>query len=312
MKQRKKIGLALGSGAARGMSHIGILKVLEEERIPVDYISGTSFGAIIGALYASGVSVSQLEEVAEGVNWSRLARLADPILPTSGLIDGRKLSVFIEDLLPRRNFEELDIPLALTATDVETGEAVTIRRGNLLEAIRAAVSFPGIFTPVDFAGRFLIDGGVTNPIPVDAVRELGAEVTIGVCTIPEVDKRSTETYLPRQKEDGEEEKKRRLREWLTPLGLEEKFRELWPLGEDDQEDERRPPNIFRIFAQSVVIMENQIADLRLEQNRIDVLIRPPLGGMTLLEFDKSKEAIESGERTARRHVKKLRSLAGLD
>ncbi|NIQ94747.1 MAG: hypothetical protein GWO11_03275 [Desulfuromonadales bacterium] len=186
---------------------------------------------------------------------------------------------------------------------------MTIRRGDLLEAIRAAVSFPGIFTPVDFAGRFLIDGGVTNPVPVDVVRDLGAEVTIGVCTIPKVDKRRAETFLPPQEEPP---KRTRFKEWLTPLGLEEKFRDLWPLGNGKEESERRPPNIFRIFAQSVVIMENQISDLRLQQNQIDVLLRPPLGNMTLLEFNKSKEAIRSGEQTARDHLKELRALAGLD
>jgi NTE family protein len=309
MKRRKKIGLALGSGAARGMAHIGVLKVFEEENIPVDFIAGTSFGAIIGALYASGVSVAQMEEVSEGVNWGRLARLVDPTLPTSGLIDGRKLSLFLEDLLPRKSFEELDIPLALTATDVESGEAVTIRRGDLLEALRAAISFPGIFTPVVFTNRFLIDGGVTNPIPVDLVRDLGAEVAVGVCTIPEVDKRSAETFLPKQKDKAE---KSRFKEWLTPLSLEEKFRELWPLGDRKDNNERRPPNIFRIFAQSVVIMENKIATLQLQQNHIDLLIRPPLGNITLLEFNKAREAIQAGERAARSRIRELRSLAGLD
>ncbi|MFO7984009.1 MAG: patatin-like phospholipase family protein [Desulfuromonadales bacterium] len=309
MKQRKKIGLALGSGAARGMAHIGVLKVFEEENIPIDYISGTSFGAIIGALYASGVSVAQLEEVGKGVNWARLARLVDPIFSTSGLIDGRKLSVFLEDLLPRKNFEDLDIPLALTATDVESGEAIVIRRGNLLEALRAAVSFPGVFTPVAFGDRFLIDGGITNPIPIDVVRELGAEFAIGVCTLQQVDKRSKETFLPVEKEKSE---KSHFKEWLTPLGLEEKFKKQWPFADRKEGDERRPPNIFRIFAQSVVIMENQIASLQLQQNHIDVLIRPPLGNMTLLEFNKSSDAIQSGENTARNHIEEVRSLAGLD
>ena len=306
---RKKIGLALGSGAARGMAQIGVLKVLEQESIPVACIAGTSFGAVIGALYASGVTVEQMEQVAEGVHWRRLAALIDPTLPTSGLIDGRKVSLFLEELLPKRTFEELDIPLAVVATDVETGESLTIRRGNLLEALRAAISFPGIFTPVPFGDRFLVDGGISNPIPVDVVRELGAEVTVGVCTIPEVDKRTGETFLPARptpsptKSEG----------WFTPKAFERRLRELWPRnGKANKEGERRPPSIFRVFAQSIVIMENEIADLRLRQNSIDLLIRPPLNGITLLEFNRAKEAIEAGEMETRRQVARLRTIAGGD
>lgn len=308
-KQKKKIGLALGSGAARGLAHIGVLKVLEREGLSVDCISGSSIGAVIGALYASGVPVTQMEEVACGVNWAQLARLIDPILPTSGLIDGRKVSAFFNELLPARTFEELSIPLAVTATDVESGEALTIRRGDLHEALRAAISFPGIFTPVAFDGRFLIDGGVSNPVPIDIVRELGAEVTVGVCTIPLVDKRSTETYFPRPKEDVPTGK---IKSWFTAHSLEEKLRELWPRGNNNGNAIRRPPNIFRIFAQSVVIMENEIATLRLGQNHIDLLIRPQLGDITLLEFNKAREAIKAGEQAALAQIEQLRTLSGCD
>jgi NTE family protein len=120
--KRKKIGLALGSGAARGLAHIGVLKVLEEEGIGIDVIAGTSIGAFIGALYAAGVSVAQMEEVALNVDWRRLARLIDPTFPSAGLIDGKKVSLFMSELLPVRTFEELQIPLAVIATDLETGE----------------------------------------------------------------------------------------------------------------------------------------------------------------------------------------------
>lgn len=303
----KKIGLALGSGAARGMAQIGVLKVLEQESIPVNCIAGTSFGAVIGALYASGVTVEQMEQVAEGVHWRRLAALIDPTLPTSGLIDGRKVSLFLEELLPKRTFEELDIPLAVIATDIETGESLTIRRGDLLEALRAAISFPGIFTPVPFGDRFLVDGGISNPIPVDVVRELGAEVTVGVCTIPEVDKRTGETFLPARSAQKSHPKSAG---WFTPRAFERRLKELWPRNSrTDKGGERRPPNIFRVFAQSIVIMENEIADLTLKQNHIDLLIRPRLNGITLLEFNRAKEAIEAGERATRRHLAHLRTIA---
>ena len=123
---RPKLGLALGSGAARGLAHIGVLKVLEEEKIPIDIIAGTSIGALIGAMYAAGVPVTQMEKVALEIDWRSMAKLLDPVIPFSGLTDGRKLISFIEVLLPVRSFSELRQPLAVTATDINTGEAVII------------------------------------------------------------------------------------------------------------------------------------------------------------------------------------------
>ncbi len=310
----KKTGLALGSGAARGMAHIGVLKALESGGVKVDVLSGTSFGAFIAALYAAGVTVAQMEEVARGVDWQQLAKLLDPTIPTSGLIDGRKLTRFMAEMLPARTFEELRIPLGVVATDVETGEAVVIRRGNLLEAIRASVAFPGIFTPVRFGERFLIDGGLLNPVPVDVAYDLGAEVVIGVCAIPEVRKRPAEAFLPL------EEKKPSpagiLRELLTSQGVEKIFREILRSNNREKPPEevpqpgrsRKPPGIFRIFAQSVAIMENQINALQLERNEADLVIRPDLNGITLLEFNRAAEAIRAGEKEARARLPEILSL----
>jgi len=305
-----KIALALGSGAARGLAHIGVLKVLEEERIPIDLISGTSIGAALGALYAAGVSVHRMEEVMRDLDWRALARLIDPTLPTSGLIDGKRVATFFEELLPVTTFEELRIPLAVTATDVETGEALVIRKGNLLEGLRAAVAFPGIFTPVAFGERFLVDGGLINPVPVDVAHQMGAAKVIGVCAIPRVQKQSKETFLPAAEKPPD--KTGRLRNLFTASNMEKLLRELWKPENSGRapvsERNHKPPNIFTICARSVAIMENRINALQLERMQADVLIWPDFNDLTMLEFHRAIEAIDAGEKAARKALPQIRAL----
>lgn len=292
----KSIGLALGSGAARGLSHIGVLHELDDQKIKIDFLAGTSIGALIGALYASGVPISHLQQVACELHWRKLAGLIGPTIPTSGLIDSRRVARFISELLPIKTFEELNVPLAVTTTDIETGELIVIRKGLLLPAILAAISFPGLFAPVRVGNRFLVDGGLCSPVPTDIVRQMGADFIIGVCAIPDVTKRYNETFTP----DTETTKVRRpLLTRFTPDWIERTFSEIWTTqnrSEQDspEEDERTPPGIFRVFAQSIAILENQINSLRLDRENIDILIRPELNHITLLEFHKAAEAIEAG------------------
>ena len=304
------LGLALGSGAARGLAHIGILKVLEEAQIPVYGIAGTSIGAFIGALYAAGVPVQRMEAVACELDWRTLARLLNPTVPTSGLVDGRKLLDFMTELLPVHSFEALRLPLAVTATDIETGEPLIIRKGDLLEALRAALAFPGIFPPARFGDRFLVDGGLCNPVPVDVVRHLGAERVIGVCTIPDVDKQTPETYLPRSKTNGGHGWHHDL---FSAVGIEQLFRRLVGSGPSPEPpaeaNGRKAPGILRVCAQSVAIMENQINALRLASNRHDLILRPRCPGITLLEFHRAAEIIAAGELAARAALPDIQRLA---
>jgi NTE family protein len=291
-------GLALGSGAARGFSHIGVLHALEECHIKVDLLAGTSIGALIGALYASGVPVTRLKEVASEINWRKLASLVGPSIPTSGLLDSRKITNFIKELLPVNTFEELNIPLAVTTTDIETGELIVIRQGLLLPAITAAISFPGLFAPVRVGNRFLVDGGLCSPVPTDVVKKMGAEVIIGVCAIPSVGKRYNETFAP---DTDKAQSHKGFLKRFTPDWIEHTFSDIWTshnrtVADEENEDEKNPPGIFRVFAQSVAILENQINALRLDQEKVDFLIRPELNGITLLEFHKAAKAIEAGHR----------------
>jgi len=305
-----RLGLALGSGAARGLAHIGVIKVLEEEGIHCDLIAGTSMGAFIGALYAADVPIHRIEETALAIDWRRLTRLLDPVLPTSGLIDGKKLMAFMAELLPVRTFEELTIPLAITATDIETGEAIIIRKGDLLEGLRAGLAFPGIFSPVRFGNRFLVDGGLCQPVPTDVAHSLGAEAVIGVCAIPEVKKQTPEAFLPAGR--NRTQAAGPLRDLFSASGIEQLARRITrqpePSASLQEEGQRRVPNIFRVCAQSVAIMENEINHLRLARNTRDLVIRPNLNGINLLEFHRADEIITAGETAARAALSSIHNL----
>lgn len=180
----KKVGLALGGGAARGLAHIGVLEVLEKEGIPVDMIAGTSAGAVAGALYAQGKSAGQIKELALDTGWRRLVSLIDLALPRSGFIEGARIKNQLKAIIGDISFSDLKISLSCLATDIGSGEEVVINDGSVLEAVRASISVPVIFTAVKRGGRYLVDGGLVNPVPVSTVRQMGADLVIAVNVIP--------------------------------------------------------------------------------------------------------------------------------
>jgi NTE family protein len=208
---RPTIGLVLSGGGARGAAHIGVIRILDELRIPVDYITGTSMGAIVGGLYASGLSADELEDVIEGADWSVLLADRPPRAERSfrrksddygylvdfemgvdktglvfpgGIVQGQNLENALKRLafpaISINDFDKLPIPFRAVATDIVSGEAVILESGDLATAIRASMSVPGIFKPVRLDGRVLVDGGVANNLPVQIVKDMGAEVLIVV------------------------------------------------------------------------------------------------------------------------------------
>ena len=172
-----KLAIALGGGFARGMAHVGILKVLEEEGIKVDMVAGTSVGAVIGALYCSGVSAKELEELSSLVRFSNIARYT---LSRFGFCTNDRLGAFLRKVLKVRTFEELKIPLAVTATDFVSGKGVIFRSGSLIDPVRASCAYPGMFLPVSIGGKLLVDGMLAYPVPAVPLREMGADRVIGV------------------------------------------------------------------------------------------------------------------------------------
>ena len=171
------IGIALGGGFARGIAHIGVLKVLEEEKIPVSFIAGTSVGALIGAAYCSGVSTSELEEVARRVRFKTFARWT---LSRHGFATNQRMIGFLNSMLKVKSFEELRIPLAVTATDLSTGEGVVFHSGPLVEPVRASCAYPGMFLPVNIRGRWLVDGMLAHAVPTRPLVEMGAKRVLAV------------------------------------------------------------------------------------------------------------------------------------
>ena len=182
--EQPKIGLALGCGAARGLAHIGVLKVLEKHQVPVDIVTGTSMGAFIGGAYASGIKMSVMEEISLNADWKLNAMMFFPTISLSGFVDGKRIKEFLKNVIGNRNIEEGDRKFACVATDILTGEEIVIDQGSLIEAIRASISIPTIFTPVYHGNRFLADGGIVNPVPVDLARKMGADIVIAVNVIP--------------------------------------------------------------------------------------------------------------------------------
>lgn len=179
MKQsRPKIGLALSGGAARGIAHIGVLKVLEEHNIPVDVIVGTSMGSIIAGAYASGVSLNILEEVARSVRWRDVTRVS---FSRQGIMSSEPLEVLMRRLMPVSDFAQMRIPLGVVAADLQTGQSVILKEGDAARAIRISCTVPGFFSPViDEQGRTLVDGGLALNLPVEVAFQMGADHVIAV------------------------------------------------------------------------------------------------------------------------------------
>ncbi len=171
------IGVALGGGFARGMAHIGVLKVLEEEAIPVRIVAGTSVGALIGACYCGGLSIEELEKVAHSVRFTTFARWT---VSRFGFASNDRMVSFLTRTLKCKTFEELRIPLGVTATDFNTGEGVVFHSGSIIDPVRASCAYPGMFLPVEIRGRWLVDGMLSHPVPTRPLREMGADRVLAV------------------------------------------------------------------------------------------------------------------------------------
>ena len=281
---RPKIGLVLSGGAARGLAHIGVLKALEEQGIHIDAIAGTSMGAVIGGLYASGYKIDELEKLALGIDWQQALSDAPPRedvpfrrkqddrdflvkqklsfrddgslgLPL-GVIQGQNLALLLESMFAHssniRNFDKLPIPFRAVATDITTGEKVVFSKGHLPQVIRASMSIPAVFAPVELDGRLLVDGGMTDNIPLDVAREMGVDIAIVV-------------------------------DIGTPL-----------------RSRKQLATVVDVLNQSITLMtrrnsEEQLKDLHPK----DVLIQPPLAAYGVTDFGRAKDMIDAGYRATR-------------
>ena len=300
-----KLGLALGSGSARGWAHIGVIRALIEADIRIDYVAGTSIGAVVGAIYASG-NIEALEEIVLQLDWKQIASFLDVVFPKSGLIDGNRISEFIRTHVGAKNIEDLPLPFCAVSTDLATGNEVVIQDGDIIEAVRASISVPGIFTPVRKNDMILVDGGLVNPVPVSVAREMGADLVIAVDLNHDIVEKKgiSRTRIHNSgvlaSGIGTSHGLTKRSRILDALNKRLETLDLPALTHIRQWMSRDPvPNIFEVIMSSINIMEAQITATRLKTDRPDMLIQPHLGHIRFLEFNKAQEAIAEGYREAK-------------
>lgn len=282
-----KFGLALGSGSARGLAHVGVIQVLEAYHIPIDVIAGTSIGSVVGSLYATGAPIKQLEEAALSIKKSSTFFLMDPTFPRSGLISGNRIEKMLNKLgLRDKTFADLAIPFATVATDIENGTKIILNQGSVIEAVRASISIPGIFTPVKYHDYYLVDGGLIDPVPVDLVKQMGADITIAVSLV-KINPSYTAVLMV-NKETGNLEEVTEEPGASTPEKTSRLKRRIEQL-----KIKLESPNIFEVISQSIDIMEARITDQSLEGS--DVVIIPfGIKDVHLFDFDKAEMLIKGG------------------
>lgn len=269
---RRQVGLALSSGGARGLAHIGVLEVFERERIPVDRLATASMGSIVGALYAAGSSLDEIKQVAR-----MMQKQTNPLKgfsmwdiglpPRSGLVRGNKTLDYFRKILHGKNFEDLEIPLTVVTCDAITGEEVQFEQGPIADAVRASISMIGVFEPPKIGDHFLIDGGTVNPIPTSVLKEKQVDFIVASSVIP---------------------------------GLSER------MHRKEQLKTGKAPHVFSIVMGALEIMESEIIRSRAES--IDVTIQPDVAQFTISDFDRVEEIIQVGRDAAERAIPQLRQL----
>jgi NTE family protein len=278
-----KIGLALGSGVARGWAHIGVLRALERRGIKPDIVCGTSIGALIGGIYLGG-RLDQLEQWARQLNKVRLSWLFDFQLGYGGLIAGRRIMQIFDPELRERMIEDLPGRFACVTTELGTGHEVWLQQGNLLDAVRASYALPGLFPAVRIDGRWLLDGALVNPVPVSVCRALGARIVIAVNL--NADPFGEEAFEP---EESSALTKQAIGSTSFTMPGSTLVRALFSRDND-------APSMFTVMSSSLNIVQDRLTRSRLAGDPPDVTITPRVGDIGLMQFDRAAESISAGER----------------
>ncbi len=298
---KPRIGLALGSGSARGWSHIGVIRVLEQAGISPDIVCGTSIGALVGAAYADG-QLERLGDWAEGLTWQAIVGLLDLTID-GGLVKGDKVLGFF-----RAHFEDKDIGAlakryGAVATDLVSGREVWLREGSVIDSVRASLSLPGLFTPVRRDDRLLVDGGLVNPVPVSLCRAMGADIVIAVDLNWDLLGRHIRAHAA-PAAPAETETQGRLATLLDMLPASlGRFR-------SGPKDSTEMPALLDVVATSLNIMQVRITHSRLAGEPADVMIRPRLADIALMDYHRATQAIAEGQRAAEAKLPELREILG--
>ncbi len=297
MRRKPRIGLALGSGSARGWAHIGAIRGLEERGIKPDLVCGTSIGALVGAAYASG-QLAQLEKWVTDLAWTTVVRLMD-LTWRGGLIRGNRLFTLFRTMFRDQEIDDLPIPYGAIATELYSGRELWLRHGKVFEAVRASCAMPGLFTPVLRDNVVLVDGGLVNPVPVSMCRALGAELVIAVDL--------SWGKLGPYRERGRAVAPREVPGWLARL------RPGWvdkKAGEAEAQPREAIPSIFEVFSTSLDVVEMRVARSRLSGDPADVLLTPLLPDFATMDYHRGREAIEEGRAAVERMGPLLQQVIG--
>lgn len=291
-----RIGLALGSGSARGWAHIGVIRALEQAGIKPDIVCGTSIGAVIGAAYAAG-ELDRFEHWVRGLRTRDVVAFMDVSL-SSGLFKGERLMEFFRSHFEDRPIEQLSVPFAAVATALHTGAEVWLKSGSTLDAVRASIALPGLFAPVLREGALLVDGGLVNPVPVSLARAMGADVLIAVDLGSDILGRHlrTASAAPAANAAGS---------WVRKL--QDNLGEWMPAHPADTP---KMPSMLDVLASSINIMQVRIARSRLAGEPPDLMVAPRLGHLGLLDFQRADEAIEEGRQAVERVAHTLTLVGG--
>ncbi|WP_343082159.1 patatin-like phospholipase family protein [Ostreiculturibacter nitratireducens] len=306
MTDRPRIGLALGAGGARGWCHIGVLRGLAELGVEPDMVAGCSMGALVAAAWAAG-RLDQLEDWALSLNRRRFVGLVDVKLTSGGLVEGREIANVLGEIGVPDRFEDMSKPFVAIATDMESGREVWIDKGSTHSAVRASVAVPGVFSPHPHEGRWLLDGGLTNPVPVSAARAQGADIIIAANPNARPDGRIWRPSPPRAP-------------FIDTIAgptlasvLPQPLQEVLGLGEEEPEEKPTPkcPNYLSVIAAAIDVMSDQIRRARLAGEPPHILLNADIRDLTMLELFRAKEAIEEGRRMVEIQTEAIRTVCGL-
>lgn len=298
---RLKVGLALGSGASRGWSHIGVLKGLIEAGIEPDVVCGTSVGAMVGGSYVAG-NLEKLEQWVLGTSRTDVLGFFSVRFEHTAFVDIEKLRWFLHNFVAAEDvrIEDLPKPYAAVCTNLENGREVWLREGGLADAVQASMALPGLFPPVRKDQQWLVDGGLVDPVPVAACRALGADIVIGVNLNSDIIGRHSKknpATATTQAESVLGNLKKQAIEYSSSF-----------FANGDKND--KPPGVFSTISKSIDIFQDRITRSRLAGDPADVLISPRLGDIGLLEFHRAAEAISKGEACAQNAITAIRQLVG--
>ncbi len=289
--RKKKIGLALCGGAARALSHIGVLKVLDELGVKFDAVSGTSMGAVVGSFYCSGVSLEEIEDYVNSLDWRTIMMFSDISLPRMGIINGRKVENVLKGFLEGKTFEQCRPKFCCVAVDMIKQEKEVLCTGMLMDAVRASISIPGLFSPVNIGDKVLVDGGVIEPLPALAIGIYDVDLIIGVSIATTRQKDLTDYYSQISKYRNDN------RVWGA---LKKVF---------SRPRNKKYPNTYEILNTSFNIIQREMSQ-RYHQY-VDILIEPQVGDYGFFEFNKGSEIMEKGLLAAREKIPEIKKKLGL-